>query len=81
MSGGLRAVEQLRLVFAELHATTLREAVSFHSAWTLFDEDGQPHDPSGCTVAAKRMLDDLAWWGAALRTARNASVADEPWHE
>jgi NAD(P)H-dependent FMN reductase len=81
MSGGLRAVEQLRLVFAELHATTLREAVSFHSAWTLFDEDGQPHDPSGCTVAAKRMLDDLAWWGAALRTARNASVTDEPWHE
>jgi len=28
-SGGLRAVEQLRLVFAELHAVTIRDSVSF----------------------------------------------------
>ena len=29
VSGGLRAVEQLRLVFAELHAVTIRDSVSF----------------------------------------------------
>ncbi len=29
ISGGLRAVEQLRLVFAELHAVTVRDTVSF----------------------------------------------------
>ncbi len=28
VSGGLRAVEQLRLVFAELHAVTMRDGVS-----------------------------------------------------
>ena len=33
ISGGLRAVEQLRLVFAELHAVGIRDTVSFHSAW------------------------------------------------
>jgi NAD(P)H-dependent FMN reductase len=31
VSGRLRAVEQLRLVFAELHAMTVRDTVSFHA--------------------------------------------------
>lgn len=31
-AGGLRAVEQLRQVFAELHAVTIRDSVSFHMA-------------------------------------------------
>ena len=30
LSGGLRAVEQLRQVFAELHAMTVRDSVSLH---------------------------------------------------
>ncbi len=30
LAGGMRAVEQLRQVFAELHCTTVRETVSFH---------------------------------------------------
>lgn len=32
ISGGLRAVEHLRQVFAELHAVTVRDTVSFHNA-------------------------------------------------
>ncbi len=70
LSGGLRAVEQLRPVFAELHAVTVRDAVSFHSPWGQFDEDGAPKDPSGPETAAKVLLDQLAWWGHALREAR-----------
>ncbi|NYI03385.1 NADPH-dependent FMN reductase [Allostreptomyces psammosilenae] len=70
MAGGLRAVEQLRLVFAELHAVTVRDTVSFHNAWNEFDGDGQPKRPEGCNAAAKGMLDQLAWWAGALRTAR-----------
>jgi NAD(P)H-dependent FMN reductase len=70
MAGGLRAVEQLRLVFAELHAVTIRETVSFHIAWDQFDADGQPKNPDGCNPAAKTMLDQLVWWGRALREAR-----------
>lgn len=69
MAGGLRSVEQLRQVFAELHATTVRDTVSFHQAWAQFDADGQPRDPASGN-AAKRMLDQLAWWARALRDAR-----------
>ena len=72
MSGGLRAVEQLRQVFAELHAVTVRDCVSFHNAWPLFDTDGWLHEEIGADLAAKTMLDRLAWWGRALRVARES---------
>lgn len=67
-SGGLRAVEQLRLVFGELHAVPIRDVVSFHG--TCFDESGVPRDREGCDAAAKGMLDQLIWWATALREAR-----------
>jgi NAD(P)H-dependent FMN reductase len=70
MAGGLRAVEQLRLVFAELHAATVRDCVSFHGARERFDPEGRPRDPAGCGAAAKTLLDQLAWWAEALRAAR-----------
>ncbi|WP_131738108.1 NADPH-dependent FMN reductase [Actinomadura roseirufa] len=73
LSGGLRAVEHLRGVFAELHAVTVRDTVSFHTPWNWFGEDGRPLDPEGCGAAAKSMLDQLVWWGRALREARSAS--------
>ncbi len=74
MAGGLRAVEQLRQVFAELHVATVRDCVSFHMVGGRFDERGQPYDPEGCGAAATTMLDQLVWWGAALRTARRADA-------
>jgi NAD(P)H-dependent FMN reductase len=70
MSGGLRAVEQLRQVFAELHAVTVRDTVSFHGAWAQVDSEGRPKDPDRYEKTAKSMLDQLAWWGYALREAR-----------
>jgi len=81
LSGGLRAVEHLRQVFAELHATTIRETVSLHRHPLLFDESGALVEPSGLAEAAKVMLDDLVWWASALRTARDAEVADLTWIE
>ena len=81
LSGGLRAVEHLRQVFAELHATTIRETVSLHRHPLLFDDGGALVDPTGPAAAAKVMLDDLVWWAAALRTARDADVADLTWSE
>jgi NAD(P)H-dependent FMN reductase len=74
ISGGLRAVEQLRLVFAELHAMTVRETVSFHMAHSQFDPAGDPVDAARCISAAKKMLDQLAWWASALRSARRAGA-------
>lgn len=70
LSGGLRAVEQLRQVFAELHTVTIRDTVSFHGAWRCFHSSGEPVDPDPCAAAAKLMLDQLVWWASALRTAR-----------
>ncbi|MFJ8827430.1 NADPH-dependent FMN reductase [Streptomyces sp. NPDC102467] len=71
VGGGLRAVEQLRLVFAELHAVTVRDGVSFHRATPdHFAENGAAHAPEGAGTAAKILLDQLDWWAHALRTAR-----------
>jgi NAD(P)H-dependent FMN reductase len=69
-SGGLRAVEQLRQVFAELHAVTVRDSVSFHDVWAQFDTDGQPRNKDSCASAVRAMLDQLSWWGQALKDAR-----------
>ena len=77
IAGGLRAVEQLRLVFAELHAMTVRDTVSFHNFPQRFDADGRPTDAEGTTAAATSMLDQLAWWGNALRAARAEDHARE----
>lgn len=70
VSGGLRAVEHLRQVFAELHATTVRDTVSFHNAHASFDDEGKLGDPTGPDAAAKVMLDQVVWWGRTLREGR-----------
>ncbi|MGZ0150009.1 NADPH-dependent FMN reductase [Kribbella sp. WER1] len=65
-SGGLRAAEQLRLVFGELHAVTIRDTLGFR------EEDftnGEPVDPTTSTAAAT-LLTQLAWWSRTLRDAR-----------
>ncbi|WP_020666090.1 NADPH-dependent FMN reductase [Amycolatopsis nigrescens] len=72
-AGGLRAVEPLRCVFAELHAATIRETVSFYLAPQQFDEHGEPHDRAGTDAAATALLDQLTWWAKALRHARAES--------
>jgi len=72
-SGGLRAVEQLRLVFAELHAVTMRDAVSFASAWEQFDGAGDLREPFRAERSMATMLARLYWWTTALRNARKAT--------
>jgi NAD(P)H-dependent FMN reductase len=74
-SGGLRAAEALRLVFAEMHAVTIRDGLSFAQAWTTFDQKGGPDAEAG--VAAGIMFGQLAWWGAALRHARQEFSLDD----
>jgi NAD(P)H-dependent FMN reductase len=70
--GGARAVEHLRLVAVELQMAPVRNAVhiagsDFLGLWQQgksFDEF--PH----LAQAAAAMLDELAWWTKALKTAR-----------
>jgi NAD(P)H-dependent FMN reductase len=73
ISGGLRTVEQLRQVFAEMHAVTVRDTVSFASAWEQFDPTGQLLNPARAERSMKVMLARLHWWATALRTAREAT--------
>lgn len=73
VSGGLRAVEQLRPVFAELHAVTIRDSVSFPSAWEQFDESGALRSPERAQRGMETLLARLNWWAVALREARSTS--------
>ncbi|MFD5459714.1 NADPH-dependent FMN reductase, partial [Streptomyces olivaceus] len=77
LAGGLRAVEHLRQVFAELHAVTVRDTVSFHNAGQSFGDEGRLRDPSGPDAAAKAMLDQVVWWGRALREAKEKRPYDD----
>ena len=70
--GCLRAVEHLRLVFAELHAVTIRETVSFHSAHGSFDADSKPLDKRGSQEAAAKMLHQLPGGRGPLLLARTS---------
>lgn len=70
VAGGLRAVEQLRLVFAELHAVTMRDGVGLPMAWNKFDDDGEPVDPDGVNRALDVMVDQLLWWALTLEEGK-----------
>ena len=72
--GGLRAVEQLRQVFAELHAVTLRDGVSFSNVWKQFDAAGTPFRAVEARASLIVMLRRLKWWASALRAARTANA-------
>jgi NAD(P)H-dependent FMN reductase len=71
-SHGLYAVEQLRTVFTELHAVTMRNGVGFDLLNGGLDGTGRPRDAESSGRAVTTMLDQLTWWGLALREARAA---------
>ncbi|WP_460766789.1 NADPH-dependent FMN reductase [Nocardiopsis nanhaiensis] len=76
VSGGMHAVQQLRTVFAELRATSVRDNVCFPNFWDGFDaEGGWPKDAKASAEAANDMLDQLTWWARALRNHRAAESA------
>jgi NAD(P)H-dependent FMN reductase len=77
VAGGLRAVEHLRSVFAELHAVTVRETVQFYLADDPLDVHGNARGTQA-DAAAGRLLDQLAWWAQALREARAARPYGNP---
>ena len=77
VSGGLRAVEQSRQVFAELHAVTLRDGVSLANVWGQFDAAGNPVRPQELGVKFSVMIRRLRWWATALKAARSAKAYGE----
>ena len=73
ISGGLRSVEALRLVFAELHAVTLRDTVSMAMPFQRMSETGELADGEMAERAFAVMLNRLEWWTSALSAARSAT--------
>ncbi|NLR99111.1 NAD(P)H-dependent oxidoreductase [Rhizobium sp. P38BS-XIX] len=73
ISAGLRAVEQLRVVFSELHTVTVRDTVSFANPWGQFAEDGTLENPARARKSLALLMARLNWWANALRPARSGS--------
>ncbi|HJY73090.1 MAG TPA: NAD(P)H-dependent oxidoreductase [Streptosporangiaceae bacterium] len=71
VGAGIRAIEHLAHVFVEAEAVPLRNTVVIPFVRTAFGADGEPSDPE-TSIRLQVMLDDLAWWSAALETARAA---------
>ncbi|HZJ07195.1 MAG TPA: NAD(P)H-dependent oxidoreductase [Nocardioidaceae bacterium] len=69
-SGGLRAIEQLRLIFPELRATTTRNAVALTAPWERITADGTYDATEGSVAALHATLAELHWWALALRDGR-----------
>ncbi|MEV4250747.1 NAD(P)H-dependent oxidoreductase [Streptosporangium canum] len=74
-SGGIRAVEQLRTIFPELRATTVREAVLIPMAWEHLDADGRFVPPPGTAQALHATMNELRTWARALRPVRIPDLA------
>jgi NAD(P)H-dependent FMN reductase len=70
-AGGRHAVLHLENVLTELHAVTIRDGLAFPNYYTSW-QDGQPLDAAAAGYA-KTLLDQLAWWAAALRGARDTT--------
>lgn len=73
IGGGVRAVEQLRVVAAELHMVSVRDAPSLHGVRSRRGDgpiapDGTVHD-GPATDALDRMLTQIQWWATNRGTA------------
>jgi NAD(P)H-dependent FMN reductase len=75
--GGARAVEHMVGITVEREMAPLRNAVLIGQVGRAFGPDGVPVDPLTDHALAV-LLDDLAWWGEALRRARAAGELPPP---
>ncbi|MBS3650920.1 NAD(P)H-dependent oxidoreductase [Pseudaminobacter sp. 19-2017] len=77
--GGARAVEQLRLHAVELQMAPVRNGV--HIVWAdmaqVMDGSKKLEEFEHLNQAANTLLDDIAWWAKALKSAREASAAEQ----
>lgn len=69
MSGGLRAVEHLRAVFAELYAVGTRNGVVIHMPWKHV-HDGTLELDDAAEASALQAMDELIWWAELLKPER-----------
>lgn len=72
--GAARAVEQLRLVATEVQMAPVRNAVHIGMAefMGIWREGKAFEDYPHLAQSASGLLDDMAWWAKALKSAREA---------
>ncbi|RJF71739.1 MULTISPECIES: NADPH-dependent FMN reductase [Deinococcus] len=72
--GAARAIEQLRLIAAELQQVSIRPSVHVQGAdfFGLMQGQKTMNDMPYLNDGAHVLLDDLAWWTKALKTARES---------
>ncbi|MDF2446997.1 MAG: reductase [Moraxellaceae bacterium] len=68
-AGGMRAVEQLRLVMAELQVATVRSQVAL-SLYTDFEDFSRFKPAAHHEKSLQALADQLVAWGKALRSVR-----------
>ncbi|HWT61714.1 MAG TPA: NAD(P)H-dependent oxidoreductase [Ochrobactrum sp.] len=70
--GGARAVEQLRMIAVEMSSMSVKTGVHilFPDYLAVVKKENTLDDFPHLAEAAKNMLDQLAWWGHALKAAR-----------
>jgi NAD(P)H-dependent FMN reductase len=73
-AGGVRAVEHLRLIMAELQIATVRAQVML-SLYTDFENYSTFKPAPQHEKTVQTLLDQLLTWGAAMRTVRRGSRA------
>ena len=73
ISGGIRAIEQLRPVVGELHMVDIRESfIAPFGPWSFFDKETGEITAPAAVETATAVLDRLQWWALALSDARKA---------
>jgi NAD(P)H-dependent FMN reductase len=72
-AGGVRAVEQLRLVMAELKVATVRTQVLL-SLHTDFENFTKFKPAAFQEKSANTLLDEVITWGGALKALRTSSI-------
>jgi NAD(P)H-dependent FMN reductase len=78
ITGGQHAAQHLRQIFPELRTLTIRNSIAFPRFYQHFNENGEFTKFADEEPAAKKLLDELEWWGRALADARDASPLPSP---
>jgi len=69
-SGGIRALEQLRLVTVELQMMPIRPEVNIRMVWEAFDEQGNPKEAATLEPKLKMLLVELLRMAEGLKLLR-----------
>lgn len=67
--GGVRSIEHLIQVLAELRVASIKDNVMVNAIWEALDENGVPK-PGYTHGNVKAQLTELLWWANALKAAR-----------